>query len=372
MKPEDILNSLAEQGCLRTLPRVEIDGIYLYHQGRKYLNLSSNDYLGIAAGKYHKSFMESVCSEARSDGRFLLSNPSSRLVTGNSGGYDELEEAIGGLYGRRALVLGSGYLLNSGILPAITGKEDIILTDKYVHASIIDGLRLCPAPWHRYAHNDMDHLESLIKKFRDKCRELYIVTESLFSMDGDTAPLSDIVRLKEKYECKIYLDEAHAFGVRGNGGRGIADEQGVAGKCDILVATLGKAAASQGAFVVTDDITRELLVNRMRTLIFSTALPPISLMWSKYVISLLPQLQREREKLRKIEQIMGAGSHIVPVIAGTNEAAIELSGKMREAGFWVTPIRYPTVPKGAARVRLSLTAALPEEEITKLAELCSV
>lgn len=397
MTPEQILRKLAAEGNLRTLPEVTTEGIYLYHDGRRYLNLSSNDYLGIAAGGYHRDFMKSVCG----DGRFLLSNPSSRLITGNSG-YGELEETLGSMYGRSALVLGSGYLANTGILPAITEKDDVILADKYVHASIIDGLRLGPAEWHRYAHNDMDHLESLIKKFRGAgrgssseggsggvagrtggtCgsgaragssaagRRIYIVTESVFSMDGDTAPIRDIVRLKERYGCRIYLDEAHTFGVRGADGRGVAAGEGLDGECDFIVATLGKAAASQGAFVVTDTATRELLVNRMRTLIFSTALPPLSLMWSQHVVSLIPGMRRERENLRMLERTMGADSHIIPVMAGGNEAAIALSDKIREEGFWVMPIRYPTVPKGSARVRISLSAALPEAEITKLSGIC--
>lgn len=366
MTPEQILQELAKEGNLRTLPDVRTEGIYIYHGSRRYLNLSSNDYLGIAAGWYHKDFMRNVCG----DEQFLLSNPSSRLVTGNSGGYVELEESIGDLYGRSALVLSSGYLVNSGVLPAITGKDDVILADKYVHASIIDGLRLSQAQWHRYSHNDMDHLESLVKKFSGQARNIYIATESIFSMDGHEAPLKDIIRLKGRYGCKIYLDEAHAFGVRSADGRGVAAETGLAEEVDIIVATLGKAAASQGAFVATDAVTRELLVNKMRPLIFSTALPPVSLMWSKYVVSLLPQLQKEREALRGLEKILGAGSHIIPIVAGENEAAIALSDKMREEGFWVTPIRYPTVPKGSARIRISLSAALPEGEIKKFAGLC--
>lgn len=364
---EDILDTLAREGNLRTLPEIEIRGTEIIHNGRSYLNLSSNDYLGIASGDTHTRFMK----EAAENGEFLLSNPSSRLITGNGEDYQRLEKLIGSIYGdRAALVLGSGYLLNSGILPAVTSKEDIILADKLVHASIIDGLRLCEAQWHRYSHNDMGHLESLIRKYRPQCRDLYIVTESLFSMDGDFAPVEDIVRLKERYGCKIYLDEAHAFGVCGPDGLGIAAQAGADRMCDILVATMGKSIASQGAFAVTDATTRELLVNRMRTLIFSTALPPISLKWSEYIISRLPEMEQRREHLRELNAVLRAQSHIIPIMAGDNCRALEMSEQMREAGYWVTPIRYPTVAKGAARIRISLNAGLPTDKIEQFADLC--
>lgn len=363
----EILDAIACEGLLRTIPDIEICGTKVIYRGREYLNLSSNDYLGIAASDLHRDFM----AAAADSGEFLLGSPSSRLITGNGKYYKRLEESIASLYpGRAALVLGSGYLLNSGLLPAVTSAEDVILADKFVHASIIDGLKTGPAGWHRFAHNDLNHLEHLIKKHRPGCRNLYIATESLFSMDGDYAPLKGIVDLKEKHGCKIYLDEAHAFGACGPGGLGIAMQEGLAERCDIIIATLGKAIASQGAFAVTSPVMRELLVNRMRTLIFSTALPPLSLMWSEHVISLLGEMEPLRMRLRELTEIMGGESHIIPIPAGENRRAMKMSEKLRDEGFWVTPIRYPTVPKGSARIRVSLSAALPVEQIIRFSEIC--
>ena len=208
-----------------------------------------------------------------------------------------------------------------------------------MHASLIDGLQLCKAEWQRFNHNDMDHLERLLVRHRGHYRNVWIVTESIFSMDGDCAPLATLQALKTKYDLKLYVDEAHAFGVCGPGGRGLADATGT--DCDILVATLGKAIASQGAFVITDGEIREFLVNRLRTLIFSTPLPPISLPWSDYVIRRLPQMEPWREHLNLLShRLTGSPSstHIIPLMAGENHRAIEMSKKFREAGFWIEKI----------------------------------
>ena len=213
----ETLASLTAEENLRTLPEIAPEGIYIEHEGKRYLNLSSNDYLGIACRDMHREFMHEI---GESDA-FLLSNPSSRLITGNSPEYTRLEQTLSDLYGgKAALVLGCGYMANSGILPAITEKGDLILADKLVHASQIDGLQLCKAEWQRFNHNDMDHLERLLVRHREHYRNVWIVTESIFSMDGDCAPLATLQALKTKYDLKLYVDEAHAFGVCGPGGRG--------------------------------------------------------------------------------------------------------------------------------------------------------
>ncbi len=379
---EDILARLKADDNFRQLPDIKCSGKYILIKDKNdenkkeecLLNFSSNDYLGIAASDMHKKFMHEIAES----GEFLLSNPSSRLITGNSPDYSTLEQTIAKLYEcRSVLVLGSGYLVNSGVLPAVTFKKDLILADKLVHASIIDGLRLCEAEWIRFAHNDMNHLETLLKKNKEKYDNIWVVTESLFSMDGDKALLKELIELKNKYGFKIYIDEAHAFGVLGPDGAGLTSEiiidsngKTAATECDIIIATLGKAIASQGAFVVTDSQTRDLLINRMRTLIFSTALPPVSLRWSDYVISRLPEMKREREHLAKMVKMCNGESQIIPIIAGENSKALEMSRKFREAGFWVMPVRYPTVPKGSARVRVSLSAAFSDEDIAKFLDVC--
>lgn len=364
------LERLAAEGNLRHLPQIEIEGAYVVSEEKRYLNLSSNDYLGLSCSGLHREFMAQMAA----DEAFLLSNPSSRLITGNSPDYTRLERKLSAMYdGKAVLVVGCGYMANTGVLPAVTRKGDLILADKLIHASLIDGLRQCEADWKRFNHNDMEHLERLLEKYRSDYRDVWIVTESVFSMDGDRAPLREIVDLKRRYDTKIYLDEAHAFGVYGPDGRGIAAEAGVEDACDVRMATLGKALASQGAFVVTDALTRDFLVNRMRTLIFSTALPPISLRWTEFLIDRLPRMNDRRECLaRYVERITGESdrTHIIPLMAGENRRAIEMSRRFREAGYWVMPIRPPTVPQGKARIRISLTAALSDEQVDNFAELC--
>lgn len=361
---EEILNRLAAEDNLRKLRSTTGGGREIFYDGRRYINLSSNDYLGLSDDtELQKKFLLSASERDL----FVMSNPSSRLVTGNSKDYDALENALEKLYPeKKILVLGSGYLANTGTLPALTSKGDFVLADKLVHASIIDGLRLCECDWARFRHNDMAHLETLLQ--RRKRGTTWVVTESLFSMDGDFAPLHELVALKKKYDFRLYVDEAHAFGVYGNGA-GCAVEQGLNSDIDVFVGTFGKALASYGAFVATSPTMREVLVNRMRTLIFSTALPPVSLQWSRLIVEMLPQFEAHREHLRRLSRMLGGQSHIVPLMAGSNAAALEMASEMREAGFWVTPIRYPTVPRGAARIRISLSAALLESDIERFSEL---
>ncbi len=370
------LDALEASGNLRTLKTVEPAGKHLLYQGRKYLNLSSNDYLGLSETSLQADFARDILSSIDWTREYLFSNPASRLMTGNSRHYEELETSLSTLYGgRNALVLGSGFLVNSGLLPALARKGDLILADKLVHASVIEGLRLGEAEWKRYRHNDMDHLETLLRGAKN--RTVWVVTESVFSMDGDIAPLRQLADLKNKYGFKLYIDEAHAFGAIGPSGAGLAAELGLLGSCDILVATFGKAVSSAGAFAITDPLTRQYLVNKMRPLIFSTALPPITLMWSKYIVDRLPGLEHLRQHLHTlraiIERQLGipAPTHIIPLPAGSNERALSMAEQGRQAGYWLTAIRYPTVPQGTARIRLSLTAALTEQDIRTFCSTCN-
>lgn len=337
---------------------VENRGADVVVAGRTYRNFSSNDYLGLSGCvELQREFLTGL-----DGGQFVMSNPSSRLITGNSAHYERLETTIGGLFGRSALVLGSGYLANAGVLAAVATKGDLVLADKLVHASIIDGLRLCQCDWKRFNHNDMAHLERLLEKAAGY-KNIWVVTESLFSMDGDFAPLAQIESLRQRFGFKLYVDDAHAFGVRG-GGLGYARECGV--EPDIIMATLGKAAASVGAFVVCDDEVREMLINKMRTLIFSTALPPINLMWSDFILQRMADFEPRRAHLHELSELLtgdSEASQIIPLMAYENKRALELARRLREAGFWVNAIRYPTVPQGQARVRVSLSAGLSREDI---------
>lgn len=364
---EDILQELKDSNSYRKLHSVIPQGKYILVKGREYLNFSSNDYLGLSADpSLQKEFMDNISSHEG----FLMGSPASRLMTGNNSHYDTLEETLGGLYGGRScLVLGSGYAINTGVLPALTSKNDIIIADKLIHASIIDGLKLCECEWMRFNHNDMDHLETLLSKTRERIKDgnIWIVTESVFSMDGDKAPLKAIMELKNKYGARLYVDEAHSFGVFGDVGEGLALLHDGLSEEDIIIATLGKAVASTGAFVISGKSTRELLVNRMRTLIFSTAIPPVNLMWSRFICERMPSFNDRREHLQKLIKIVTPdnddATHIIPIMAYGNDEVLELTETLRNAGFWVTAIRYPTVPKGKARIRLSLTAAMAEDDI---------
>lgn len=346
------------------------------------INLSSNDYLALNSDTtLWNNFTETYQISTQK-----LSSCSSRLLTGNSLEYNQLETTIEQLYGnnKKALVFGSGYHANTGILPAMTTKNDLIVADKLVHASIIDGLRLSNAHIERFKHNDTNHLRHILEKIRNQFQQCFIVTESIFSMDGDIAPLNDIVELKKQFNSLLYVDEAHAFGVRGKYGEGLCGEINILNYVDILVCTLGKAIASSGAFSLTSDIVKQYLVNHCRTLIFTTALPPINVAWSNFIIQQLPQMTQRRQTLKTIYTTFAnqlsvfdpknlpptAGqSHIIPFIVGENDKVVQLSKILQNNGFYVLPIRYPTVPKATARLRFSLKADLNTNSLQQIVQI---
>ena len=365
---KQILQALKNEGNLRQLKETRTRQKYIIYRNKPYLNLSSNDYLALSDTALQTEFFRTIDL----DERFILSNPSSRLMTGNSPDYTALETSLARLYGKEsALVLGSGFLLNSGLLPAVTEPGDLVIADKLVHASIIEGLRLCRCHWERFRHNDMEHLQRILENKRESYNRVYVVTESIFSMDGDIAPLEKLTELKRRYDLRLYIDEAHAFGVRGKSGCGICEEKGITGQIDYIVGTLGKALCSQGAFVICDEETKQVLINKMRTLIFSTALPPVSLMWSKFLIDRLPAFTDRRTALETSRRLLHdalpncpSQSHILPIFVPGNFQVLELTETLRQEGYWVTAIRYPTVPKTGERIRISLTSGLNENDIT--------
>jgi 8-amino-7-oxononanoate synthase len=348
----DVLHQLEQEGNLRRLPA---------KVPSHFINLSSNDYLGFNEDKtLRHEFLNQLLN---SDIRF--SAVSSRLLTGNSDEYEKLETQMAEAFKREAcLIFNSGYHANIGILPSLAGKRDMLIADKSVHASMIDGMQLGKAAMMRYNHLDYEHLEHILQKHRSEFEQAFIVTESIFSMDGDRADLHKLIELKKKYHCFIYLDEAHAFGIYGPAGLGCADESGCIAECDFIVGTFGKALASVGAFVICNHIFKQFLVNHSRSLIFTTALPPVNLAWTRFLFERLSSFGERRKHLESISkefsQWLGLSydSHIVPFITGSNQSAINLSGRLRDTGIHVLPIRYPTVPKGKARLRFSLHANL--------------
>jgi len=365
------LAELQAKGSYRQLSSLRHDGKYVSLNGKRMLNLSSNDYLGLASDQnLREQFLAST------GGGALMSSSSSRLLTGNFEAYERLESLLAQNYGgRSALLFNSGYHANIGILPALAGKKTLIVADKLVHASLIDGIQLSGAAYKRYRHNDYEQLVRILEQEGGNYDLRIIVTESVFSMDGDRADLSRLVEIKRAFPgTLLYVDEAHAVGVLGVTGLGLAEEVGVMADIDLLVATFGKALASVGAYVICNENIRRYLINKMRPLIFSTALPPINIEWCLFIFSRLALFIDQREKLRTVSrwfcgQLSASESHIVPFVVGENEAALHASEKLREGGFLALPVRPPTVPPGSARVRFSLTTNISIDDLTPLIPL---
>ena len=366
------LEQLSAKNQYRSIPDLVHQGRYIMRENRKMLNMSSNDYLGLASNEnLCQSFLQQYGDNFPS-----FTSSSSRLLTGNFPIYTDLEQFIAQRFQREsALLFNSGYHANLGILPALTTTKSLILADKLVHASMIDGIRLSQCEFFRYRHNDYEHLKSLLEKNAGKFDRTFIVTESVFSMDGDVADLNYLAQLKTQFpNTYLYVDEAHAIGVYGKNGLGIAEQSNVIADIDLLVGTFGKALASMGAYIVCDQILKECLINQMRPLIFSTALPPFNVAWTHFIFERLPQLSKERTHLEQLSaflrqevehrtQIMPSQTCIVPYILGENEATLAKAKALQEQGYYCLPIRPPTVPKGTSRIRLSLTADMTMDEV---------
>lgn len=333
---------------------------YIYYNGKKLLNLSSNNYLGFADNaKITEEFLDFAGS------KYTFGSASARLLTGTLPVYKELEELITAMFGKeKTLLFNSGYHANVGINSSIAGKGDVIFSDKLNHASIIDGMRLSEGKFFRYPHNNMKALEKLLIRERKNFNNAVIVSESVFSMDGDIANLQKLVELKEKYNCILILDEAHAFGVFGKKGLGVTEALGITDKVDLIVGTFGKAIGSMGAFATGSRTLIEYLTNKARSFIFSTALPPINIAFSKWIIeNKLPNTYEKRMNMLSIGKKAGSDSHIIPVVIGGNKETVDICDILFHNGFFTLPIRPPTVPEGTSRLRLSLTTDITEKEI---------
>lgn len=373
------LGAIEQQGQLRHLvPVTHLDHGRIDINGRQYLNLAGNDYLGLAT---NHGLLEAFFTE-QNKGNLLecygLGSTASRLMTGNTLPYMQLEQQLASLYQTEAaLVFNSGYHLNIGILPALSGKQDLILADKLCHASLIDGMRLSRAKVIRYPHLEYQAIEQVLAQERDRYRQVFIVTESIFSMDGDTADLAELVRLKDRWRATLYVDEAHGVGIRGAAGCGLAEEQGVHHNIEILTGTFGKAYGGQGAFVVGSRILIDFLLNTARPQIFSTGLPPVSAHWLCFVLRQIPLMQEQRAKVGQMAEnfrqaLRDAGlqtlgsSNIVPVMVGDATRAVAAAERICDRGYWVKAVRPPTVPTGTSRLRLSLNAAMDWEQLAPL------
>lgn len=372
------LEQLKQHGNFRQFTSNQQQGRWITIQDRTMLNLASNDYLGLAADlNLREEFLDTLKIE-----RALFSSSSSRLLTGNFEEYEQFENSLSKAFGRAALLFNSGYHMNIGILPALADSKTVILADKLVHASMIDGIRLSTAQYVRYRHNDLQHLEQLLQKYHqdEQVERIIVVTESIFSMDGDETDLAALAQLKQRYvKTMLYVDEAHAIGVRGEQGLGCAEQYGVMDQIDFLVGTFGKAIASVGGYIICDSIIRDYLINKMRPLIFSTALPPISMAWSDFIFNKVLGMQPQRQHLAEISQYLQqaviakgfsspSSSHIIPIIVGESQAAIEKARYVQQQGFYAMPVRPPTVPQNSSRLRISLTSLVQKNELEQLVE----
>lgn len=373
---EQQLTDLKNRHQFRQIPPLTHHGRYIDIKGQHYLNLSGNDYLGLS---YQTDLQKEFLSQY-AENLPLFSSTSSRLLTGSSPHYRLLETHMAALFQREScLLFNSGYHANVGILPALADKQTLILADKLVHASMIDGIRLAGCDFLRFRHNNIQHLNDLLIEHAAHYHRIIIVTESVFSMDGDFADLRALVQLKKHYDhVLLYVDEAHAFGLYGENGLGLAEEYQCLQDIDLLIGTFGKAAASIGAYLISSQEIRDLLINKMRPLIFSTALPPFNIAWTHFIVEKLPQLVQKRQHLHAMSDFlrqslinqfkveMPSQSCIVPYIVYDNDKALKLASALQEKGYYCLPIRPPTVPANTARIRFSLNADIQQEELQQL------
>ncbi len=369
------LRQLREQGLERALRELPEAGGKIRIGGRQFLNFSSNDYLGLAR---HPAVIAAAESALR---RWGAGSGSSRLVAGSLPCHADLERRLAADKGYpAALVFGSGFLANLGIVSALAGRGDWVVADRLAHASLMDAAVLSRADLHRFPHNEPDTLDALLAK-RPPGTRCLVVTESVFSMDGDLAPLREIAGIARRHGAMLLVDEAHATGVFGPAGAGRVRELGLEQDVTLSMGTLSKALGGYGGFVACSEPMRQWLVNRARSLIFSTSLPPAVIGSALGALDHLaehPDLGRQlldratqfRERLRSAGLDTGnSASQIIPVIVGDNRKALALAQRLREQGVLAVAIRPPTVPAGTARLRLSVTLDHSPEDLERAADL---
>jgi 8-amino-7-oxononanoate synthase len=369
---DNLLAGLGDEGLLRSLtPRTGVGGKL---EG-DVLNFSSNDYLDLANDARVK---QAACDAIVQWG---TGSGASRLMTGHLELHEQLELRLAEWLGREsALVFGSGFLTNMGVVTGLVGRGDAIFTDRLNHASLVDAARLSGATVHRYHHGDAYHLATLLSKHAGAPNRL-IVTDSVFSMDGDIAPLAAIGALAREHECTWMVDEAHAVGVFGPVGAGASSLLPANERPDVIVGTMSKAMGGYGGFVGCSASCREVLVNRARSFIYSTGLPPACLGAGLGALEVIAadggamgaELLTRAERLRELLATKGlatepSASQIVPVMVGDNDRAVALSQELAEQGILAVAVRPPTVPVGTARLRLSVTLAHTAEDITRVAD----
>ncbi|MDA7921056.1 8-amino-7-oxononanoate synthase [Verrucomicrobiales bacterium] len=369
--PEEELADLAKQRLRRELRHLESpqSRSVTMRGGAALLNFSSNDYLGLANDSELKTrFAENI-------GQHGVGSGASRLVCGTLGPHLELEEALASLKGvKAALTFSTGFATATGVISGLCGRGDVVIADKLSHASLIDGAKLSGATLRVFPHNDLGKLEERLKwarKNTDNDARILVVTESIFSMDGDHAPLEAIIDLKERYGALLLVDEAHAFGIVGPQGRGLGSELDLDHRIDLQMGTFSKAVGLSGGYVCGSRAWIDLLINRARSFIYSTAPAPSLAATIKDALEVISG-ERGDDLRRTLWARLGQfseetpASAIVPLILGENEAALTASEGLQEKGFLVPAIRYPTVPRGTARLRITFSAAHTAEDVDAL------
>lgn len=370
------LDEIRDAGLWRELREIEsAQSARIKFGGREFINFSSNDYLGLAG---HPALGQAARESIE---QFGVGSGASRLICGSLQPHHELESALAKWQGTEAaLVFSSGFAAAQGVLTSLLGRGDVVILDKKAHASMIDGAKLSGATLRVFRHNDLENLEKLLQWAADRGGRVLVATESVFSMDGDHAPLAGIVELKERYGAWLILDEAHAVGLYGPLGQGLAAVDGFAGRIEIRMGTLGKAVGAAGGFICGSRQLVDLLVNKARSFIFSTAPSPalsaaaragVELIRSAEGQSLRGQLWQRVDKLRRGAAALSwetpaEPSAILPLIVGEEAKAMATMERLREAGFCIPAIRYPTVPRNEARLRITLTANHTAEDIQQL------
>ena len=370
---EQDLNALKKRSLYRYLRVLENhQGIHASFAGRSLLLFCSNDYLGLSR---HPRVVNAAQKALK---RYGVGAGAARLISGTTDAHKALEKKLAQIKGKEnALVFGAGFLANLGILTAFADEQDVIIMDKLCHASLIDGARLSKAGLRVFPHKNYKKCGEILQASQSARRRI-LVTETVFSMDGDLAGLEELTRLKEKYDALLVVDDAHGTGVLGKHGHGATEGKGLAKKIDIIMGTLSKAVGGLGGFVAADQEITDYLVNFARPFIFATALPPVLCEAAREALCVIEEEPALRKKLwSNIHQvhegltglgfsIAPPGSAILPVILGDEKKALAAFEKLFLQGIFIPAVRYPTVPKGRARLRVTVSAAHGSEDITKL------